>query len=274
MRIRKIKSKLTIVILMIFVFIWLFFFEDIHSNKNSLLEKNIRNIKQQMQQQQQQQQQQWQQQQWQPNQIGNFTCDLIPFNERFGKLIESYADEENVIILAVTDLGYVQMALNLYESSFKRFNIDNYLFLCSHEKAEQFLTSRNIHAISLWNDSFSEKESLYGKEGYRNKTNFKTDSVYLSLCLGYTTLLVDVDIVFLQNPLPYLMQFSTEYDLIIQNEYHWINSGWFIFRKQCITSVFYTLLNFFCLCFFFTALRHNESHNLVTRNCYHGTWRH
>ena len=150
-------------------------------------------------------------------------------NVRFEKLLAKYA-KNNVIILAVTDFGYIEMAENLYESSFKRLNIDNYLFVCSHPMAEEYLTSRNIHAISLWNDSLSTKESLYNGEGYRNKTNFKTDSVFMSLSLGYTTLLVDVDIVFLQNPLPYLMKFSENYDLIIQNGYRSLNSGKFISR--------------------------------------------
>ena len=148
----------------------------------------------------------------------------LPIDNRFKELLAKYA-VDNVITLAVTDFGYIKMAHNLYESSFKRFNISNYLFVCSHEKAEQYLLSRDIHAISLWNDSMSTKESLYSKNGYRNKTNFKTDSVYMALSLGYTALLVDVDIVFLQNPLPHLMKLSTDYDLIIQDGYNTLNSG-------------------------------------------------
>ena len=148
----------------------------------------------------------------------------LPIDNRFKELLAKYA-VENVITLAVTDFGYIKMAHNLYESSFKRFNISNYLFVCSHEKAEQYLLSRDIHAISLWNDSLSTEESLYSRKGYRNKTNFKTDSVYMALSLGYTTLLVDVDVVFLQNPLPYLMKLSADYDLIIQDGYQTLNSG-------------------------------------------------
>ena len=155
--------------------------------------------------------------------LDSYDYEVKP-SDRFERLLAKYA-EDNMIILAVTDFGYIEMAENLYASSFKKFNINNYLFVCSHEKAEQYLVSRNIHAISLWNDSLSTKESLYNGEGYRNKTNFKTDSVYMSLSLGYTTLLVDVDIVFLQNPLPYLMQFSKDYDLVIQNGYRSLNSG-------------------------------------------------
>ena len=147
-----------------------------------------------------------------------------PLDRRFKELLATYAIN-NVMILAVTDLGYIEMAHNLYESSFKRFNLENYLFVCSHEKAEEYLLSRNIHAISLWNDSLSTRESLYSEKGYRNKTNFKTDSVYKSLLLGYTTLLVDVDVVFLRNPLPYLLNLSREYDLIIQDGYNTLNSG-------------------------------------------------
>ena len=58
MRIRRIKFKLTLAGLMVFVFSWSSFFKNIHPNEKSLLEKNIRNIKQQMQQQQQEDRQQ------------------------------------------------------------------------------------------------------------------------------------------------------------------------------------------------------------------------
>ena len=158
------------------------------------------------------------------NQKNKYNYSLLTRDENFEKMLSKYAID-GVIVLSVTDLGFVEMAENLYESSFKRFNIDNYLFVCSHEKAEQYLVSRNIHAVSLWNDSHSVAESSWGGKNYITKTSYKTESVYRSLCLGYTTFLVDVDIVFLQNPLPYMMQFSEEYDIIIQNEYSQINSG-------------------------------------------------
>ena len=222
-------------------------------NESHIEANNRKIIEQQLQQHQQQQYTQQQQpqhipeknisQQQQPyHQPEHFTCDLMPFDKKFAKMIANYA-EDNVIILAVTDLGFVEMALNLYESSFKQFNINNYLFVCSHEKAEQYLVSKNVHAIGLWNDSLSKKESLYGQEGYRNKTNYKTVSVYMSLCLEYTVLLVDVDIVFLRNPLPYMLKFAEEHDLIIQNEYNWINSGEnFINQLRKDFSLFVTIV--------------------------------
>ena len=150
--------------------------------------------------------------------------DIQSLSKKFKFLAKKYAIN-NTLIIAVTDLGYVEMALNLYQSSFKRFQIDNYLFVCSHEKAEEFLKFRNIHAISLWNDSLSTKESLYGEKGYRNKTNFKTDSVMMTLELGINIFLVDVDLVFLKNPLPFLSQFTTSYDLVIQGGLQTLNSG-------------------------------------------------
>ena len=150
--------------------------------------------------------------------------DIQSLSKKFKFFAKKYAIN-NTLIVAVTDLGYVEMALNLYQSSFKRFQIDNYLFVCSHEKAEEFLKFRNIHAISLWNDSLSTEESLYGGKGYRNKTNFKTDSVMMTLELGINVFLVDVDLVFLKNPLPFLSRFTTSYDLVIQGGLQTLNSG-------------------------------------------------
>ena len=155
--------------------------------------------------------------------------DMQSRKKNFQFLAKKYAIN-NTLVVAVTDLGYVEMALNLYQSSFKKFHIDNYLFVCSHEKAEQFLKLKDIHAISLWNDSLSTKESLYGRKGYRNKTNFKTDSVMMTLELGITVFLVDVDLVFLKNPLPFLLRFTSSYDLVIQGGLQTLNSGHFIQR--------------------------------------------
>ena len=164
-----------------------------------------------------------------PSQVEELEEDAMSFDmkireKKFQILAQKYAINDTLIV-AVTDLGYIEMALNLYESSFKRFNIDNYLFVCSHEKAEQYLASRNIHAISLWNDSLSTKESLYSGKGYRNKTNFKTDSVLMTLRLGLSVFLVDVDLVFLKNPMPYISQFSSTHDIIIQGGLTTLNSG-------------------------------------------------
>ena len=90
--------------------------------------------------------------------------------------------------------------------------------MCSHEKSEEYLVSKNIHAVTLWNETALLQGKNYYQKEYKTKTNLKLEMVLRVLCMGYTTLLVDADIVFLQNPLPYLRKFSEDYDLIIQDE--------------------------------------------------------
>ena len=139
-------------------------------------------------------------------------------------------------MLCITDFEYIEIAENLYLSSLKRYNIQNYI-TCSNKKAEEYLIDKDIHAMTLWNESTLIHGKANSHENYFIKTNLKTRAVYIALCLGYTTLLVDIDIVFLKNPLPYVLNLSKEYDLITQYEYHEINTGRIIFRFACYCQV-------------------------------------
>ena len=128
-----------------------------------------------------------------------------------------------VILLSVTDMGNIDLSKNLYQS-LKRFNIENYLFLCSNKKCQQHLASRNINAITLWNDP-AQYHSIFGTKDYIRKVYYKVEAAYRGLCFGYITLMIDADIVFINNPIPYMMQFTTHYNLIIQNEPDQMNTG-------------------------------------------------
>ena len=61
----------------------------------------------------------------------------------FQKMILNHK-EQDVIILTTTDYFYMDLTLNLYYSSLRLFNISNYIFGCTHYKACQELSRRNI----------------------------------------------------------------------------------------------------------------------------------
>lgn len=51
---------------------------------------------------------------------------------------------DDLIIISTTDFFYLELALNLYYTSFVKFNITNYIFACTHVKACRELENRNI----------------------------------------------------------------------------------------------------------------------------------
>ena len=75
------------------------------------------------------------------------------------------------------------MAINLYLTSIKQFNIKNYLFVCSDPEATEILSSYGITAIFLWNDTNTEA-SNYGTLGFGLKAIKKVIASGLALELG------------------------------------------------------------------------------------------
>ena len=134
----------------------------------------------------------------------------------YERLLYEKADRNKTVILATIDLAYVDMAINLYETSFKKFNITNYVFACSQPGATNILMSNRIDAITLWNDSQGHETSDYSTKAFNRKTRYKTLATILALSMGFTVLLMDVDIVFLKNPFPFLTCNSC--DIIFQSE--------------------------------------------------------
>jgi len=56
----------------------------------------------------------------------------------------------------------------------------------------------------------------YGSLAFIRKTHVKTDLILTALKLGYTVLIVDVDIVFFKNPIPFVS--CTTCDIAIQSD--------------------------------------------------------
>ena len=53
--------------------------------------------------------------------------------------LEAKSDANKTVVVSLVDVGFIDMAVNLYEASFLPFNISNYLFLCSSKVACQIL---------------------------------------------------------------------------------------------------------------------------------------
>lgn len=110
--------------------------------------------------------------------------------------------ERRLVILAMTDQSFSDMAINLYESSFKNFNIHNYLFVGVGRLACEALLRRNIHCFPFSDVANSNTSSRYGTSEFINKVRLRSDFILGALAAGFSVLHMDLDIIFLANPMP------------------------------------------------------------------------
>ena len=64
--------------------------------------------------------------------------------DRYDRALARVADVNKFVVLSSVDLGYIDMAVNLYTTSIKRFNITNYLLVCSDESASRLARAHGI----------------------------------------------------------------------------------------------------------------------------------
>ena len=146
----------------------------------------------------------------------------------FAQALRKQADDQGVIILASVDSGYIDMALNFYESSLKKLGLSNYLFVTSDSGAFKALSQRGIASFNYFDDKDAKKSSNYASAAFARKTHYKTKIVLEALKLGLTVLISDVDIVLFQNPFPFMP--CRECDLQITSDKRIGNSGFYLVR--------------------------------------------
>lgn len=148
----------------------------------------------------------------------------------FQEAVLKYSDQEKRIFLATVDSSYVEMAFNLYLTSFLPLNISNFLFIGADSKACPMLNDND--PIQCFSYDFKEKEgnisSSYGSAGFRRKTHYKTQVILDALRLGYTVIIVDLDIVFFKNPLKHFP--CSHCDIQIQSDVSEGNTGFYMVR--------------------------------------------
>jgi len=145
----------------------------------------------------------------------------------FSKAVSYHADKNHVIYLALVDSAYIPMALNLYETSFKKLDIKNYLFVCSDASAHWTLHNRGLHSMDYFHHNDAMTPSDYGTKAFKLKTHLKTKMILDALLLGVTVIIIDVDIVLLKDPLPFFDNIS---DIQIQDNVVDLNSGFYMAR--------------------------------------------
>lgn len=150
----------------------------------------------------------------------------------------SAAHGNRTVVVSIVDKTYVQFALNFYETSILKFGISNFFLVCLDRDAEIWLKEFNMECyyydISILTRGVDMKRGDFGTSAYYLKTNIKTLIVLQAIKLSYTVLVVDLDIVFLKNPFPYLT--CSECDIHIQQDRVHLNSG-FVYVRPTNKSI-------------------------------------
>ena len=87
--------------------------------------------------------------------------------------IEFYT-KNDTILFSMVDNGHWQLALNLWETSYKKFHITNYLFMCITKKSFEILTKHGLNAYFHNETSngleLSENASFFQSNQYKKKS--------------------------------------------------------------------------------------------------------
>ncbi len=162
-----------------------------------------------------------------------------PHDTFHNALIEN-ADDTDTIYLISVDFGYIDMAMNLYETSFKKLHIRNFLYVCSDQKAVQVLHVKGIPCYLYKQTEISGGSASGYLEGdFAKKTHIKTKIVLSALLLGFTVILSDVDIVYISDPANYF--YCDFCDVEMQNDYGEANSGFYIAHPKQGTILLHQL---------------------------------
>ena len=155
--------------------------------------------------------------------------ELFPVDmDLFSNTLRKKADANGTILISMVDESFIEMAINLFETSIKKHNITNYIFLSVNTKATQILLPKSIDAITVWNNNQGEIPSLYGSVSFSKKNLYKTAAATIGLKMGYKIVVMDTDIILFKNLYPYLV--CNHCDLIFSTEGYTdiLNAGFYV----------------------------------------------
>jgi hypothetical protein len=138
------------------------------------------------------------------------------------------------VIIGVGDSGFLPMLHNFIETSVKRHALRHYfVFALDKGMCGQVPSLDGAIVCHTWSEAGSLKGGNYGSPEFARLVNVKSEVVLASVLLGYDSLLVDGDIVFLRNPLPYLADVTANNDLLIQDDASGgLNSGFMLVKAN------------------------------------------
>ena len=131
----------------------------------------------------------------------------------FDRALRAKSDHEGLLYVSIVDGAVLDMATNLYLSSYKRHGIDNFLFVCTDKESIHEFTRLSISCFDFRQDWIDASGYKTQAEVFKRKTHLKTKVVLSALLLGYTIVMTDVDMVFLKPPNLFIKKYLDEFDM-------------------------------------------------------------
>ena len=157
--------------------------------------------------------------------------------ENFTKRLHQIADHNKVIILALVDQGYTDVAMNFWELSIQPFDITNMLFVSLSSNACHILTSAAIPCHVFEDFTGGTNDSVYMSPVFLKKMNIRTLAVLDALSHNFTVLNTDSDMIFFRNPLQYLTCNDCDFEFLEDGTHGYINAGFMYIRSSPITGI-------------------------------------
>jgi len=114
------------------------------------------------------------------------------------------ASLDRYVVLAMVDAAFVDMAVNLYETSLRPNAVDNFLFVGVGRRACDAIANASLPCFRYADDAAADTPSVYLTPDFVRKMNIRTDMIIDALTAGFTVVHTDLDVVFFRNPLPHL----------------------------------------------------------------------
>ena len=149
----------------------------------------------------------------------------------FREALDRVADSNKRVILAMVDTGYVDMAVNFYETSIRPFNLTQLLYVSVVARACEELRAYNLPCFTFLNDSHTE-DSNYMSKAFLGKMNVRTNFIYQALQWGYSILQVDIDLIFLRDPLPMFTCDKCAIESMQDGIKNYINCGYVLLKAR------------------------------------------
>lgn len=159
------------------------------------------------------------------------------------------ASPDRFVVLAMVDASFADMAINLYESSFRPNGIEHFLFVGTGSRTCRMLFDHSLPCFYYADDIDSDVASVYGSPDFIRKMNIRTEMILDALDAGFTVLHTDLDVVFLRDPVPDVKAIVGRADLAALRDSSVYNAGFIVVRPTAFAKMVYertkamTLLN-------------------------------
>ena len=156
--------------------------------------------------------------------------------------LEAVAGQNRVAILIYVDFSYLDMALNLINSSIKPLHmLDNVLFVSTDTNVCQYLSQQSVYCfVYIKTQPVDGSDSVFDSKGFIEKMNIRTEMILDALRLGYTVLHTDADVVFFLDPLPEIIHACADAcDMAAMLDIDIYNAGFvFLKSRQAVIAVY------------------------------------